>query len=116
MGFFFHKCYNPFNMTPDMQIVPEIIENKKEQTAEEPLYRVIIHNDNITPMDFVIHILITIFFVPDANAAYIMYTAHLKGSAYVQTLPKPEAQKRINKAHFSAKMKSYPLQFTMEPE
>jgi len=96
--------------------IPQIHEDEQEETAEGPLYRVIIHNDNITPMDFVIHILTTIFLLPDANAAYIMYTAHLKGNAYVQTLPKPEAQKRINKAHFAARMKSYPLQFTMEPE
>jgi len=96
--------------------IPQIHEDEQDETAESPLYRVIIHNDNITPMDFVIHILTTIFLLPDANAAYIMYTAHLKGNAYVQTLPKPEAQKRINKAHFAARMKSYPLQFTMEPE
>jgi ATP-dependent Clp protease adapter protein ClpS len=45
-----------------------------------------------------------------------MYTAHLKNRAHVQTLPKPEARKRINQAHFLAAMKSYPLHFTMEPE
>ena len=96
--------------------IPRIHEDAQQETSEGPLYRVIIHNDNITPMDFVTHILISIFLLPDANAAYIMYTAHLKGTAYVQTLPKPEAQKRINKAHFAAAMQSYPLQFTMESE
>lgn len=103
-------------MTPDMQIVPEIIENKKEQTAEEPLYRVIIHNDDITPMDFVTHVLTAIFFIYEPNSSHIMYAAHINGAAYVQTLPKPEAKKRINKARFAAAMKKYPLQFTMEPE
>ena len=103
-------------MSSKAQPIPRIHEGEQEETAEGPLYRVIIHNDNITPMDFVIHILITIFLIPDANAAYIMYTAHLKGTAYVQTLPKPEADKRINKAHFAAAMQSYPLQFTLEPE
>ena len=98
------------------QIIPKRIEKQKEQTDEGPLYRVIIHNDDITPMDFVIDILIAIFMLPITNAAYIMYTAHLNGSAYVQTLPKPEAQRRINKAHFAARLKGYPLQFTMEPE
>jgi ATP-dependent Clp protease adapter protein ClpS len=67
-------------------------------------------------MDFVTHILITVFFIPHLNAAYIMYTAHLNGSAYVQTLPKPEAGKRIGQAHFSARLKGYPLEFSMEPE
>ncbi len=103
-------------MDPKTQPIPRIHEGEQEEISEGPLYRVIIYNDNITPMDFVIHILTTVFLLPDANAAYIMYTAHLKGTAYVQTLPKAEAQKRINKAHFAATMKSYPLQFTMEPE
>jgi ATP-dependent Clp protease adapter protein ClpS len=45
-----------------------------------------------------------------------MFTAHTRGSAYVQTLPKTEAQNRINQAHFAAGMVGYPLRFTMEPE
>jgi ATP-dependent Clp protease adaptor protein ClpS len=96
--------------------LPQTREDEQEETSEGPLYRVIIHNDNVTPMDFVVHVLTTIFLLPEANATGVMYTAHLKGSAYVQTLPKPEAQKRINKAHFAAAMKNYPLKFTMEPE
>jgi ATP-dependent Clp protease adaptor protein ClpS len=103
-------------MDSPSQPTPEKIAKKEEQTDEGPLYRVIIHNDDVTPMDFVIDILITIFDLPAANAAYVMYTAHLNGNAYVQTLPKPEAQRRINKAHFSARFKGYPLKFTMEPE
>ena len=96
--------------------IPEKIEKEEQRTEEEPPYRVIIHNDDVTPMDFVIHILTTVFFIPNPNAMNIMYTAHLNGAAYVQTLPKTEAKRRINKAHFAARMKSFPLKFTMEPE
>jgi ATP-dependent Clp protease adaptor protein ClpS len=96
--------------------IPEKIEKEEQQTEEEPPYRVIIHNDDVTPMDFVIHILITVFLIPNTNAMNIMYTAHLNGAAYVQTLPKTEAKRRINKAHFAARLKSFPLKFTMEPE
>ena len=81
--------------------VPEKIEKEGQRTEEEPLYRVIIHNDDITPMDFVIHILTAIFLLPHPNAMNIMYTAHLNGAAHVQTLPKTEARRRINKAHFA---------------
>ncbi len=103
-------------MDSHSQPTPEKIEKEEEQTDDGPLYRVIIHNDEITPMDFVIDILISTFMLPAANAAYVMYTAHLNGNAYVQTLPKFEAQRRINQAHFAARFKGYPLQFTMEPE
>ena len=98
------------------QLVPRKTARPEQETARDPLYRVIMHNDDVTPMDFVIHILIAVFFVPELNAATIMYAAHLNGSAYVQTLPKQEASRRINKACFAARLKSYPLQFSMEAE
>ena len=98
------------------QLVPRKTARPEEETARDPLYRVFIHNDDVTPMDFVIHILITVFLVPELNAATIMYAAHLNGSAYVQTLPKPEASRRINRACFAARLNKYPLEFSMEPE
>jgi ATP-dependent Clp protease adapter protein ClpS len=45
-----------------------------------------------------------------------MMTAHITGTAYVQTLPKSESEKRIAKAHAEANWAGYPLQFSMEPE
>ena len=98
------------------KITPEIETNEETETELEPLYRVIIHNDDVTPMDFVIHVLTTVFLLPITNAGQVMLTAHIHGSAYVQTLPKPEARKRINTAHFAAALKNYPLHFSMEPE
>lgn len=94
----------------------EIIEEQEEQTELEPLYRVIIHNDNITPMDFVVHILKTYFYLANRRAAEIMLTAHVYGSAYVQTLAKTEAARCINKAHAESSNAGYPLHFSMEPE
>lgn len=105
---------------PPMHLGSQLVPHKTERTAEEisrePLYRVIIHNDNITPMDFVTHILVTVFFVPHENAMTIMYAAHLNGAAYVQTLPKLEAKRRINKALFAARLQGFPLEFSMEAE
>ncbi|MEO8357791.1 MAG: ATP-dependent Clp protease adaptor ClpS [Chloroflexota bacterium] len=94
----------------------QIIAEQQDETELEPLYRVIIHNDDVTPMDFVVHILKTIFYLSNNRAAEIMFTAHFSGIAYVQTLPKSEAEKRIQKAHFAAGLDGYPLHFSMEPE
>lgn len=101
-----------------MQIAPDIkiIEEQQEETEPEPLYRVIIHNDDVTPMDFVVQILKTVFYLSNDKAADIMLTAHITGIAYVQTLPRSEAEKRINKAHFAAGLEGYPLHFSLEPE
>jgi ATP-dependent Clp protease adaptor protein ClpS len=94
----------------------EIIEEREEETELEPLYRVLIHNDDVTPMDFVVHVLKTIFYQSNPKAFEIMLIAHVSGVAYVQTLPKSEAEKRIGKAHFAAGLEGYPLHFSMEPE
>jgi ATP-dependent Clp protease adaptor protein ClpS len=100
----------------NLQIVPEIEIIEETKTELEPLYRVIIHNDDVTPMDFVVHVLTSIFVISHPNAMEVMLVAHFKGAAYVQTLPKTEAEKRINKAHFASGLEGYPLHFSLEPE
>ncbi len=98
------------------QTPPQIHEDQERRASLEPPYRVIIHNDDVTPMDFVLHILRTVFLLDGLRALQVMYTAHYHGSAYVQTLPKPEAVKRIGWAHITARLNRYPLRFTLEPE
>ena len=102
----------------EVEIAPEIeiVEEQEEETELEPLYRVIIHNDNVTPMDFVVQILKTCFYLSNPKAADIMLTAHVYGSAYVQSLAKTEAERRVNKAHAQAGNAGYPLRFSLEPE
>jgi ATP-dependent Clp protease adaptor protein ClpS len=99
-----------------LQAIPEIEIIEETQTELEPLYRVIIHNDDVTPMDFVVNVLTSIFMLSQPGALEVMLIAHYKGAAYVQTLPKVEAEKRINKAHFAAGLEGYPLHFSLEPE
>jgi ATP-dependent Clp protease adaptor protein ClpS len=100
----------------NMQILPEIEIIENIETDLEPLYCIIIHNDDVTPMDFVVEVLKQIFFLSNDRAAEIMLVAHIKGSAYVQSLPRMEAEKRIQKAHHAAGMEGYPLHFSSEPE
>lgn len=94
----------------------EIQEDEQQETAYEPLYRVIIHNDDVTPMDFVVHVLTQIFALLQTAAVRVMFTAHYRGQAVVQILPKSEAEKRINRAHFAAGAEGYPLHFSLEAE
>lgn len=103
-------------MTTTSRMVPEIEIIKEAETGLEPLYRVIIHNDDVTPMEFVVHVLKNFFYLSNPRAAEIMLSAHFYGTAYVQTLARSEAEKRINKAHFTAELQGYPLQFSMEAE
>lgn len=103
-------------MTDTLQAIPEIQIIEESKTELEPMYSVIIHNDDVTPMNFVVEVLKQIFFLGNDRAAEIMLAAHIKGSAYVQTLPKPEAEKRVQRAHQAANAEGYPLHFTVERE
>ncbi|HQF71966.1 MAG TPA: ATP-dependent Clp protease adaptor ClpS [Promineifilum sp.] len=74
------------------------------------------HNDDVTPYDFVIIALQRFFDLTPLAAEHVTYMAHVSGVAYVTTLPKSEAEKRIGRAHFAASLEGYPLTFTIEPE
>ncbi len=82
----------------------------------ERMHRVIIHNDDVTPMEFVVIILQRIFELNPLQAEHVMFVAHFEGIAYVCSLPLGEARKRVAKAHFAAQLEGYPLLFTIEPE
>jgi ATP-dependent Clp protease adaptor protein ClpS len=103
-------------MSGEALTVPEISEDVEQEETLEPQYRVYIHNDDVTPFDFVILILQKIFFLTPLQAEQVTYIAHTSGHAYVATLPLNEAQKRVGKAHFAASLEGYPLTFTIEPE
>lgn len=94
--------------------VEPTLDIESEETLES-LWRVIIHNDDVTPMDFVIAILVRVFKHSLIIAEAIMWEAHHKGLAQVATLPRPEAQRRVAQAHFAATLEGYPLHFTLEP-
>lgn len=90
--------------------------DREELEEEEPKARVLIHNDDVTPYDFVVIILQRIFELTPLEAEHVTFVAHTSGIAYVTTLPLSEAQKRVGKAKFAASLEGYPLQFTIEPE
>jgi ATP-dependent Clp protease adaptor protein ClpS len=86
------------------------------ETQLDPPYRVLIHNDDVTPFDFVIVVLRTVFYFSASEALLITTQAHFKGIAYVATLPHEEAKYRVGRAHSMARAAGYPLTFTIEPE
>jgi len=98
------------------ELVPDRVGRESARREPERPCRVYIHNDAVTPMDFVVHVLVTVFLLPTINAEQIMYAAHLNGRAYVQTLPATEARRRIARARFAASLRTFPLEFSMEAE
>ena len=94
--------------------VPKQAEKNKERHV--PRYRVLIHNDDITPMLFVVETLRAIFQKEEPAAIEIMLTAHKTGIAHVATLPLEQAEFRVDQAHSLARARKYPLKLTYEPE
>ncbi len=103
-------------MILDPVIQPEIGEDTEQSEAIEPPVRVFIHNDDVTPYEFVIIVLQRFFNLNPLDAEQVTYTAHISGIAYVTTLAKSEAEKKVGQAHFAASLEGYPLTFTIEPE
>ncbi len=103
-------------MGTGLNIAPDVYEETKQAAALEPNYKVFIHNDDVTPYEFVIVILQKIFELLPMQAEHITFVAHTSGIAYVATYPKTEAQKRIGKARFAANLEGFPLYFSIEPE
>lgn len=98
------------------QSLPQGESRRARQAASAAPYRIFIHNDDATTMDFVVHVLTEVFLLPVINAEHVMYSAHFNGRAYVQTLPATEAHRRIGRACFAARLRGFPLQFSMEAE
>lgn len=96
------------------QVSPAL--DTQAETRLAPKYRVMIHNDDVTPMDFVVEVLCVIFRKTIEEACTIMFEAHNGQVALVAVLPLEEAEFRVDRAHSQARTRKFPLTFTLEPE
>jgi ATP-dependent Clp protease adaptor protein ClpS len=77
---------------------------------------ILIHNDEVTPYDYVINILGDLFMLSEELADHVAWTAHTKGLAVVVVRPRAEAEKLVKVAHGRARKVSYPLTFSLEQD
>ncbi len=90
------------------------------KTAERPLiekkfiprYEVIIYNDDVTTMDFVVEILIIIFHFTQESAERLMLEIHQKGKSVVGLYPKEIAETKVSQVLNLAKINNFPLKIT----
>lgn len=98
--------------TPYESVVAE-----PKQTVKRPkLFRVLLHNDHYTSMEFVVHILQTIFHKNDAEAVEFMLNVHQNGIGVAGMYALAVAETKTSKVHTMAKNEGFPLRCTMEPE
>ena len=90
---------------------------KEKVEAKKPkLYKVILLNDDYTPMEFVVMILEKFFGLTNAQAFDIMITVHKKGLAVVGVFSYEVAETKVAQVMDCARQHQHPLQCTMEKE
>ncbi len=88
----------------------------RKKTARPPMYKVLLLNDDYTPMEFVTHILEHIFGLSGTQAVEIMLTVHKKGLAVVAVYSFEVAETKVAQVMELARQAEHPLQCTMEKE
>ena len=88
----------------------------RPKTKRPPLYKVLILNDDYTPMEFVVHVLERFFGMNHAQAFEIMLTVHKKGLAVVGVFSYEIAETKVAQVMDFAQRHQHPLQCTMERE
>jgi ATP-dependent Clp protease adaptor protein ClpS len=94
-----------------------VVERKTKQKLEKPkMYRVLLHNDDFTTMEFVVAILREVFNHNEVDATRIMLHVHHNGIGVAGVFTYEIAETKVHKTLELAKEHQYPLMCTMEPE
>jgi ATP-dependent Clp protease adaptor protein ClpS len=80
-----------------------------------PPWRVILHDDDVTTMDFVVHLLVTLFAKPQPEAVELMLLVHHTGSATVAVCPQERAELYVEQVRSMARARGFPLVASAEP-
>jgi len=88
----------------------------KTKTERPRLHKVILINDDYTPREFVVSVLMAEFRMREDQAYKVMITAHRRGVCVVAVYTKDVAETKATRATDAGRAKGYPLLFTTEPE
>ena len=99
-------------MLPQREELP--VAESEEKTEEPPLFKVLLHNDDYTTMDFVVHVLQTIFNMAEDQAIQVMLNVHVKGIGIAGVYTYEVAEMKVAKTTAVAREQEFPLLCTME--
>jgi ATP-dependent Clp protease adaptor protein ClpS len=98
-------------MTDDDSVVVA----ERVNTKPPPMYRVLLLNDDYTPMDFVVGVLQTVFAMTREQATQVMLQVHRTGMGTCGVFTKEIADTKVAQVVELAEAHQHPLQCTMEP-
>lgn len=101
--------YNP-------ELEEEVDSEIRDDVREPPMYRVLLHNDDYTTMDFVVEIIMLVFNKSPEEAVNIMLNVHRKGMGLCGVYTYEVSETKVETVHAIAREQGFPLKCTMEKE
>ena len=101
-------------LPPDSRYEESALAESVEKVEEPPLYKVLLHNDDYTTMEFVVWVLETVFSMPEAQAVEVMLNVHVRGTGVAGIYTQEIAEMKLTRATALAQEHEYPLLVTME--
>ena len=93
------------------------VEKETREKIDKPrMWKILLHNDNYTTMDFVVLVLVSVFHKKQTEAIRIMLDVHRKGVGVVGSYTYAVAETKVARVAAMAREAEYPLMCTMEPE
>jgi ATP-dependent Clp protease adaptor protein ClpS len=89
---------------------------ERQEVTRPPLYRVVLLNDDYTPMDFVVYVLMRYFRLGGQDAERVMMAVHRQGRGVAGVYTREIAETKVAQVSALAREEGYPLQLVTEPE
>jgi ATP-dependent Clp protease adaptor protein ClpS len=86
-----------------------VVERADPELAHPPLYKVVLHNDDFTPMEFVVEVLQTFFYMDSETAMQVMLTVHTRGKATCGVFTRDIAETKSHQVNQYARECQHPL-------
>jgi ATP-dependent Clp protease adaptor protein ClpS len=99
---------------PDSRFEESAVAESSEKVEQPPLFKVLLHNDDYTTMDFVVWVLQSIFSMPEEQAIQIMLNVHVKGIGVAGIYTYEVAEMKVERTTALAREHEFPLLCTME--
>ena len=91
-----------------------VLEARRVKVKPPPMFKVVLLNDDYTPMDFVVAVLQKIFLLSREQATQVMLKVHREGSGVCGVYPRDVAATKVEQVKSYAKQHQHPLQCVME--
>jgi ATP-dependent Clp protease adaptor protein ClpS len=101
-------------MLPDFDTEESATAEAEDEVRQPPLYRVLIHNDDYTTMDFVVYVLQSVFHRSESDAIRLMLQVHQQGVGVAGVFTHEIAEMKAAETMELARANEYPLLCTLD--